>query len=175
MYIIPHTQDMLNTAFEKAARLGPLNNSITRGQGNAAGYLGEEAVASYLDAEIVSSDEGTNKFNHDLILPNGTRAEVKSKRRTVAPKDFYEVSVAKSSLHQKPDLYIFVSLHFTRTEKKNGVVRYKDLKDVWLVGQKDYKDYLEQASFTQFEGRNYYVPANMMFNMYMKDLDEVIK
>tara|TARA_R110000824_G_scaffold397512_1_gene600480 strand:- start:577 stop:1104 length:528 start_codon:yes stop_codon:yes gene_type:complete len=175
MYIIPHTKDMITKSFEKATRLGPLNNSITQGRGNAAGYLGEEAVASYLGAEIVSSDAGTNKFNHDLILADGTRAEIKSKRRTVAPKDSYEVSVVKSSLHQKPDLYIFVSLHFASTEKRDGVVRYKDLKDVWLVGQKDYKDYLEQASFMQFEGKNYYVPANMMLNMYIKDLEEVVK
>ena len=175
MYIIPHTQEMITRAIQKAKMLGTLNNSITQGQGNLAGYLGEEAVASYLKAKIVSSDEGTNKFNHDLILLDGSRAEVKSKRRTVPPRDFYEVSVAKSSLHQKPDLYMFVSLQFNKTEKKNGIVRYKELQAVWLLGQKDYKDYIEQAAFTQFEGKNYFVPANTMFNMYIRDLDEVLK
>jgi len=47
MICIPHTDEMITTAFEKASMLGTLNNSITHGQGNAAGYLGEEAVASY--------------------------------------------------------------------------------------------------------------------------------
>ena len=49
------------------------------------------------------------------------------------------------------------------------------MRDRWLLGQKDYKDYIEQAAFTQFEGKNYFVPANTMFNMYIRDLDEVSK
>ena len=104
MYIIPHTKEMVAQALQKAKKLGKLKNSITKGRGNAAGYLGEEAVAKYLNANIMSNDEGSQKYNHDLILQDGRRAEVKTKRRTVPPLDHYDVSIAQTSLHQKPDV-----------------------------------------------------------------------
>ena len=87
MKIIPHNSTMVQEALRKAKKLGELNNSITKGHGNAAGYLGEESVASYLNADVV-----TNR-NHDLVLNNKT-IEVKTKRRTVKPQDSYEVSIS---------------------------------------------------------------------------------
>ena len=54
---------MVKSAFLKASKLGSLNNSILSGSGNAAGYLGEEAVADYLGADIVSDGE----YNFDLF------------------------------------------------------------------------------------------------------------
>jgi len=35
---------------KKLNQLGKINNSILKGGGNAAGYLGEEAVAAYIKA-----------------------------------------------------------------------------------------------------------------------------
>ena len=70
MKIIPYTEEMIQKARKKAFELGKLNNSITRGKGNIAGYLGEEAVASYISAKIVSNDVCTDKFNHDLLKDN---------------------------------------------------------------------------------------------------------
>ena len=185
MYIIPHTQEMIDTAFRKAAKLGALNNSITQGQGNAAGYLGEEAVASYLAAKIVSSEEGIQKYNHDLLLydmqcPEGIRAEVKTKRRTVEPQEHYEVSVAQTSLHQKPDIYIFVSLQFkTKLNLKSGV-KYKDLQNIWLVGQKAPKEFLNHAHSRKWnkgevDQSNNFVTKTPMHNLAIKYLDEITR
>jgi hypothetical protein len=93
---------MLERAKEKAVSLGSLNNSILQGAGNLAGYLGEEALASHTGAEIVSNNRGLDKYNHDLLMPTGQRVEVKTKRRTVAPRDYYgtpeEVLWAKEHL-----------------------------------------------------------------------------
>jgi len=171
MYIIPHTEEMIARAVKKAEMLGSLNNSITQGKGNAAGYLGEEAVASYLNAEIVSSDEGTNKFNHDLILLDGRSAEVKTKRRTVPPKDFYEVSIAKTSTHQKPDLYIFVSIQF-KERNKDGA--YKGVKDIWIVGQKTPEAYFDLAELWtkgKIDSTNNFTTHADMYNLAINKLD----
>ena len=35
------TQDMLDKAHNKSEEMGRLNNSITKGKGNLAGFLGE--------------------------------------------------------------------------------------------------------------------------------------
>ena len=43
---IPFTKEMVKSAKSKAKSLGQINNSILKGKGNFAGYLGEEAVAA---------------------------------------------------------------------------------------------------------------------------------
>ena len=44
MIIIPHTQEMIDRAKVRADQMGEIRNSITRGAGNLAGFLGEEAI-----------------------------------------------------------------------------------------------------------------------------------
>ena len=145
MRVIPHTRSMMKRARQKALALGLLNDSITAGTGTAAGYLGEEIVAAYLGAEIVSDRAGTDKYDHDLRL-GGMRIEVKTKRRTVPPLPHYTVSIAETSLHQMPDVYIFVSLQFARSTRSATGVQYFNLIDAWLLGQKAPSEFLRQAT-----------------------------
>ena len=133
---------MIARAKEKAASLGSINNSILKGGGNIAGYLGEEALAPYIDAQIVSNNRGLDKYNHDLLLDCGHRLEVKTKRRTVPPKSYYDVSIAETSRHQKPDLYAFISLEFDRATKTHPK-KYYGLKNVWLCGFMSSYEYWE--------------------------------
>ena len=178
MYIIPHTQEMIISSSQKAVALGPLKNSIEEGRANKAGYLGEEAVAAYLNAEIMSSDEGTDKFHYDLILPDGRRAEVKTKRRTVAPEKHYDVSVADTSRFQKPDLYLFVSLHFGHMREENEEKIYRDLRGVWLVGQKIPETYFNSATFWpkgKVDPSNGFKTRADMWNVPINELDRVVK
>ena len=135
---------MIARAKEKAASLGSINNSILKGGGNIAGYLGEEALAPYIDAQIVSNNRGLDKYNHDLLLDCGHRLEVKTKRRTVPPKSYYDVSIAETSRHQKPDLYAFISLEFDRATKTHPK-KYYGLKNVWLCGFMSSYEYWERA------------------------------
>ena len=167
---------MITRATQKADALGARKNSIEEGKGNKAGYLGEEAVAAYLNAEIISNKKGTNKFHYDLILPDGIRAEVKTKRRTVAPLDFYDVSVADTSRFQKPDLYIFVSLHFGKMHKEHGKKIYEDLKDVWLLRQKLPEAYFKLATFWpkgKVDPTNGFVTRADMWNLPINKLDPI--
>lgn len=133
MISLPFSQEMIDSAKLKAKSLGSINNSILRGAGNIAGYLGEEALAAYIDADIVSNNRGLDKYNHDLLLEDGHRIEVKTKRRTVAPKPHYDVSVAKTSKHQQPDIYAFISLEFDRATKDHPK-KYYGLKRSGYAG-----------------------------------------
>jgi len=140
MIVIPHTQDMIDRAKARATQMGAIKNSITKGTGNLAGFLGEEAFCAYTGASIVGEKD------YDVML-NNEKVEVKTKRRTVAPKLNYDVSVANTSTHQSPDKYAFISLEFGETIKKpNGQKAYKDLKNVWYLGSKDVKAYFEEAT-----------------------------
>jgi hypothetical protein len=162
---VPFTEQMVSSAQAKAKNLGKINNSILKGKGNFAGYLGEEIVANYIQAEIISNNEGEEKYNHDLIKGK-KKIEVKSKRRTVPPRDYYDASVAETSAHQKPDIYIFTSIQF----EGNKPVR------AWVCGQKDAKEYFEQARFYakgDIDPSNGWKVSTDCHNLPYKDLDPV--
>lgn len=169
--VIPYTPEMIERAHGSALRLGLLKNSITKGRGSLAGYLGQYAVAARLG---VNPNE--DSFNHDF-LNYGKRIEVKTKRRTVAPIGTHDVSIAATSMHQSPDLYIFVSLEFERLESGHGGPRqYAGLKKVWVVGQKPPKEYLNEARLWkegEVDPTNGFVTKSDMFNLPIDRLDPV--
>ena len=144
MISLPFSKDMLDRAKAKANNLGSIRNSILKGRGNLAGYLGEEALAPHIGAEIVSNNRGLDKYNHDLLMKDGNRVEVKTKRRTVKPRSNYDVSVAHTSTHQKPDVYAFISLEFERSSNTHPK-SYYGLKNVWLCGFMSAEEYMEKA------------------------------
>tara|TARA_Y100000296_G_C5113116_1_gene226214 strand:+ start:309 stop:866 length:558 start_codon:yes stop_codon:yes gene_type:complete len=164
---IPFTEEMVKSAKAKAKEMGSIRNSILKGKGNFAGFLGEEAVAAYIGAEIISFEEGDAKYGHD-ILKNKKRIEVKTKRRTVEPRLFYDVSVAASSKHQADksglDLYIFASIEFDGDTPKR----------IWIIGQKDRDQYFTQARFIkkgEAEGNNGFRAHTDMYNLITTELD----
>ena len=98
-----NTDDDPETDYAKklADELGELNNSITGGQGNLAGFVGEVVVAEIIEAEH------NNTYDSDLTWFDNITIDVKTKRTTVAPKDYYECSIAAYNTKQKCDLYAF--------------------------------------------------------------------
>ena len=155
---------MVKSSLIWANMCGSLKNSITEGKGNVAGRLGELAFASYVGAEIADHKD------FDLTL-NGEKIEVKTKRRTVKPRGNYEVSVAKTSLHQKPDRYVFISIEFDRKDGSN----YYGLKNVWLCGDMSAKDYIKKSwvwKKGQMDESNKFVTLVDMHNLSIDKLDQ---
>jgi len=135
---IPHTKEMIKEAHKWSKDLGSLNNSITKGRANAAARIAELALAKYWGTKP------TDDYNHDILYKN-QRIELKTKRRTVKPKDNYRVSVAKTSLHQKPDTYCFLSIEFNRTEGEGVRKKYYDIENIWYCGDISRKDFLDKS------------------------------
>ena len=171
MIAIPHTDDMVYKALDRAKKMGTIKNSITKGEGNVAGFLGEEAFCSYTGASIVMDK---NMYDYDVILDD-IKIEIKTKRRTVTPKSHYDVSVANTSKHQKPDEYVFLSLEFSNAKvKTNGQKIYEGLKSIWLLGSKDSKEYFEQATkwnTGDIDTSNKFVTLTDMWNLPSSRLD----
>ena len=67
------TPQMKKRAWAKARKMGKLRNSITRGQGNIAGFLGEEVANALIKGEV------TNTYNYDIVYKN-IKYDVKTKR-----------------------------------------------------------------------------------------------
>jgi hypothetical protein len=127
------TPEMLARAKAKADEMGELKNSIRRGTGNLAGFLGEEIVLAAWEGSV-----SHNTYQHDLTYEEVT-FEVKTKDRTVAPRLGYEASVANFNTRQTADFYVFVSLYRI---KETG-----DYARGYIIGIIAKESYKEQAAF----------------------------
>lgn len=163
---------MSREAIKKSKALGSIRNSITSGGGNLAGYLGEIALARHLKADNVSCDEGSEKYNYDLVK-NKKKIEVKTKRRTRDVEGHYEVSIAATSKHQKTDVYAFISITFKEKKGKGKGATYHGVKSIWLCGYMPQDQYFEKAKYMK-KGRidpsNGFVVHADMYNMPIKEL-----
>ena len=117
----------IDLANKMSSSMGALNNSITKGRGNVIGFLGEIIVANELGITL------DNTYDYDLIF-NDKRIDVKSKKVSSVPRDYYECSVAALNTRQRCDLYMF-------TRIKN------DLSEGWILGYLEKEKYLTDSKF----------------------------
>jgi hypothetical protein len=108
-----------------ANNMGTLQNSITKGQGNVHGFLGEIITSKFLKSKL------SNTYDYDIIY-NNIKIDVKTKRVTTPPRDYYECSVASLNTKQLCDIYVFTRV-------------LKDMTKGWLLGYINKKDYFDKA------------------------------
>ena len=106
MQMIELTDEDRSLASKRSADMGKLTNSIESGGGNVAGFLGEIAACRIYGGEI------SHTYEYDMILPDGRTADVKTKRTSTAPKDYYDCSVADFNPRQNCNIYIFCRVHY---------------------------------------------------------------
>ena len=159
MIEIKITEEMKKRAWSKARSMGEINNSITKGGGNIAGFLGEEVANKIIKGDI------NNTYDYDIIK-NGVTYDVKTKRCTSEPKEYYECSVAAFNTKQKCDHYVFV-----RIENIKG--RWGR---AWILGCYEKNAYFEDARFLkkgQIDGNNKFKVKADCYNIAIKNLKEV--
>ena len=163
MIYVPITASMKRIATRNANRMGRIRNSITRGQGNSYGFLGEQITKLVLGGEIVNKGKKYN-VDYDLVLDDGTTVEVKTKKTTVEPKDYYECSVAKYNTKQKCDYYAFVRVLDT---KQGG----------WFLGVMPKEKYFINAKFLKAgtrDGDNGFLVRADCYNLAISALQKKI-
>lgn len=96
-------------AEKDAKEMGQLKGSITRGEGNKAGFIGEIVGCG------VCQGKRCNTFQHDFLLPNGQKVEVKTKRCSGKPKLHYNCSVCLDNPNQTCDYYLFIRVNYEFT------------------------------------------------------------
>jgi hypothetical protein len=152
------TDEMLIKARDKSVEMGRLNNSITRGSGNLAGFIGEEIAAYVLGAEQA------NTYDYDLIMPNGSKIDVKTKRTSVKPLPHYECSVAEMNTKQVCDYYAFVRV-------------MNDLSVGWFLGVYPKGEFFDDAVFLQkgqLDPSNGYTVKASCYNMPISSLHATV-
>jgi len=155
------TEKMKQTAWRKARAMGQLKKSITKGQGNISGFLGEVLVLEYLSA--ISK----NTKDYDLIH-EGLRYDVKTKRCTSEPKPNYDCSVAAYNTVQKCDRYIFVRIQQNKTTKK--------WEKAWILGWYDKEQYYLDSRYLrkgQRDGDNWFTVRANCYNVAIEELEDI--
>ena len=135
------TDDMKTRAWRKAREMGKLNNSITEGDGNIAGFLGEEIANEVIKGKI------TNTYDYDIVDDDELRYDVKTKRCTSEPRGYYECSVAAYNTKQSCDYYVFVRIENVKHKWKRS----------WVLGAYDKESYFKDAKFLK---KGQYDPDN---------------
>ena len=168
------TEEMKERAKKKSEEMGVIRNSIMSGDGNIAGFLGEEIANTILQGKI------SNTYDYDIITGQDQWREagdpdpvvtwdVKTKRCTSPPKKYYECSIADFNTKQKCDNYAFVRIEF-KNDKPTG--------RAWFLGGYIKKNYFRDARFLKKgdydPDNNYTVKAdcyNLPINkLYQKEL-----
>jgi len=126
------TTPIITKAHKKSIELGSLNNSITNGEGNLVGFVGEGLLNEYL-LEQGQMSKWSNTYEYDIVLNGDITIDVKSKKTNFIPKLDYECSVAALNTKQACDVYVF-----TRVKG--------DMSIGWILGFLPKKDYFDLAS-----------------------------
>jgi len=113
---------------DRAKTLPLLNNSIRGGEGTVVAYIGEEVVKRVLHGKIEDT------YDYDVTYGDGTKVDVKTKERTVPPRENYNCTVADFNTKQECDEYAFVSV-------------LNDHSTAWYLGKISKKDFYKEAKF----------------------------
>ena len=152
------TDEMLLAARAKAVEMGKINNSILKGGGNVAGFLGEQIAMSVLGGDW------NNTYDYDFTTEAGKHVEVKTKHTSVKPLPHYECSIAKFNTKQDCDAYAFVRV-------------LNDFSIGWFLGVLTKETYFDKANFLKKgdidPSNNYTVKADC-YNVRIDQLEEKI-
>lgn len=132
MIIIDITEEQIKRA-TKLYDFKVLKNSITKGESNIYGALGEIITYDYYSKLFPVVFENT--YDYDMII-GGHKIDVKSKKTTVPPKPNYNCSIANYNITQKCDFYHFCRIH-------------ENLKVGYLLGFSKKEDFFTLAEFKQ--------------------------
>jgi len=99
------TEEMLKAAHIRAERMGKLKNSITGGEGNVAGFLGE-----YITLALIPGARLVDDYDYDLITPTGLTIDAKTCRTNIKPRETYNAQVAHHNITQDTDVYAFTRI-----------------------------------------------------------------
>lgn len=149
---------MVRIAWAKSRDMGKLKKSITEGDGNIAGFIGEQV------ANLVIGGKIENSKDFDIVGPDGLTYDVKTKRCTSEPLPHYECSVAAFNVIQKCDRYAFV-----RVEHIDG--KYTR---AWYLGSINKVKYFEIARKLykgQKDGTNWFTVKSDCYNLKIEDLE----
>ena len=109
----------------------------------------------------VLGGEASNTFDYDIVLDDGTKVDVKTKRTSSPPLPHYSCSVAKFNTRQDCDVYAFVRIKY-------------DLSTGWYLGHISKNDFYLRATEHkrgEHDPSNGFVFRADCYNLPIQDLE----
>ena len=125
MIQVPINRSHIEVAQAKSTEMGVLKNSVTEGDGNIAGFVGELLVAEHIGGEVC------NTYDYDVLL-DGVRIDVKTKRAKFQPYPHFDCSIMGFNTSQDCDYYYFARIK-------------TDFTIAWLLGAYPKELYFKDA------------------------------
>lgn len=141
-------------AFRRAVTLGQLKNSITKGEGNMAGMLGEIVVANHINGLI------SDTYDYDIISPKGYKIDVKTKQCTSKPLPHYECSIAAYNTTQECNYYVFVRI--LNSLKIAWICGYIEKNEYFSLAKLYKKGYIDESNGMTFSADAYNLPISQL-------------
>jgi hypothetical protein len=146
--------DIVKIAHEKAKKLGVVKRSITKGDGNFVGFIGEHLAQSVYGGELI------NTFKYDLVLPDGRRLDIKTKLTGYLPKPDYDCSVTDFQIDYDCDGYIFVRV-------------LSDYQKGWVLGHISKKDFKDNSTYHEKgDKEGNFIFKHSCYNIKISQLEE---
>jgi len=162
---VPIPEAIIKKAYKRSEEMGVLRNSITKGAGNVAGFIGELVVLKYFGGELAD----TKDFD---ILKDDIKYEVKTKRCKAEPEAHYECSVATYSQHQDCDVYVFVRV--TNDFSKAWILGYLENEHFYRIAEYMPKGKIDPSNGFRVRTSCYNVPI-FALNKFKKKSKQRIK
>ncbi len=150
------TDRMREVAHKKAKEMGTLRNSISNGDGNVIGFLGEIAAWSIIGGNLA------NTYDYDIVLKDGRTVDVKSKRAKVRPLPHYECSVAAYNIKQMCDFYCFVRVT-------------NEYDKAWVLGMIEKERFYKLSNYVpkgSIDGDNKFEIKDNCYNLKIQELSD---
>lgn len=164
----------LEAADKLAQMMGRLNQFTQRGLGGAqAGKLGEFVAYEYLTKCAVQYEEvDCSEYDATFYnLGNKYTLEIKTKERTVAPREDYECSAfAYNQDHQKPDYYLFISLLADKTKHREDISRFTKAYILGTMSGDSFDAHARDLDVNYLDTTNNWSPSKDTRNVYIRDL-----
>jgi hypothetical protein len=108
-----------------------LRGSVTKGEGNKVGALGEILVWD----RYKKVTEYVGNFDFDLLI-KGKKVDVKTKKQNIPPATHHSCNIFAKHKKQKCDYYCFVFIHVS-------------METGWIVGWKEKEKFYAEATFRE--------------------------
>jgi hypothetical protein len=139
------TEEIIWLAEKRIEDIPILKDSIRGKEANLIGSIGEVMFEKFIQEQglMLEKENGEQeKYNHDYIVEGKFTVDVKTKERSVVPKDSYDCTVAQKTLdHQKPDYFYFVSL----LKKKDVLVAEAKFTEAFMLGATDLPTFVREG------------------------------
>lgn len=154
---VPYREPLWALAEARASAMPVYRGSHRQRAANQVGALGEVVVEDYLRLNGVPFSSNYQTTSDISIF--GATVDIKTKDRTVPPEPDYDCSVPLyNHAHQRPDMYIFVSLCRERSDQSLALSRFKaayilgwaSLRRVDAVGRRWRAEETDPANGTTF-------------------------